>query len=613
MRQFKNSPIILRLVARPALWLGILLSCSIAAAFYVLATRSVDNDARERFAGVARGVQITVSARIKSYTDVLRGARTLFNTSEKLSRAQFHDYVEGLDLASNFPGIETFNFARFLTDAERDAWEREQREDLQRSAPDSMPFRILPPGRRALYSVLQFIEPSSNSAVPLGFDMNAYARVGNSITNLRDTGAMISSGAPIPYISVPGNAALALRMPIYRRGMPVTTVLERRASHLGSIGLAFRMRNLLDGVLENLPIRRVHMTLVDTPRAPVPAKPVLLFDSDYRDGKRVLAPPPPGSFSAMLPINYHGRMWTATLRVAKGDLYTGFEEYLPWAAMLVGLCGAGLLFALFHALSSSRQRAVELAKGMTSELRESQTKLEQTHDTLRRLAAHADQIKEAERKRIAREIHDDLGQNLLALRIEADMLSTRTRTGHPRLHARAHTTLQQIDATIKSVRQIINDLRPNVLDLGLSAAVEWQVAEFTRRSGIACELVDELNDMAVNDHCATAFFRILQESLSNVVRHAHAHGVRVELASAHGRLRMDVRDDGVGLHAHGVAKPGSFGLIGIMERIHILGGSCTISNAAGGGTVVSVSVPLSVDMPGVAPAASAAPRQSALA
>ena len=609
MPPFRNS-FISRLAARSALWIGVLLSCSIGGVFYLFAANSVEKDARERFVGVARGVQITISARIKSYTDVLRGARTLFNTSEKLSGAQFHDYVEGLDLANNFPGIETFNFLRSLTDAERDDWEREQREDMRRYAPNAAPFRITPPGRRASYAVFQFIEPSANSAVPLGFDLSANRRVADSISNLRDSGEMITSGSPVPYISVPGNVGLALRMPIYRKDMPVATRVERRLAHLGSIGLAFRMRNLLDGVLENLPIRHVHMTLVDNPRTPVAAPPVLLFDSDYRDGKRALAPAPANSFAAALPINYHGRSWTATLRVGRGDLYTGFEEYLPWAAMLVGLCGAGLLFALFYTLSSSRQRAVQLARGMTSELRESQTKLEQTHDTLRRLAAHADQIKEGERKRIAREIHDDLGQNLLALRIEADMLSTRTRTGHPRLHARARMTLQQIDATIKSVRQIINDLRPNVLDLGLGAAAEWQVAEFTRRSGIACELVDELNDMAVNDHCATAYFRILQESLSNITRHAQARHVRVRLACAHGQLRMEVRDDGVGLHAGGAAKPGSFGLIGIMERIHILGGSCTVLSAAEGGTVVSVSVPLTAGAPGTP---GTARRQSALA
>jgi signal transduction histidine kinase len=607
-----KNPLDLRRTVGPTLAMGALLAFSVGAAFYLIAARSIENDTRARFAGHARGAQITIIARIKSYTDLLRGATSLFQTTDTLTRTAFHDYVRGLDLAHNFPGIETLNFAHPLLDADRDAWEREQRADLYRTAPEAPPFTIMPPGRRPSYLVLQFIEPTANSVLPLGFDISSNTKTVDTLAGLRDTGKLIASGVPIPYISVPGNAGLAVRMPIYRRGMPVGTMAERRAAYAGSVGLAFRVSNLVDGLLEDLSIRHVRMTLNDTTRKPGKGPPVLLYDSDLREGKRIMAPLAGDNFSAAVPIEYHGRTWTATFSIAKADLYTGFEDYLPWAAMLAGMLSASLLFALFHAQSSSRQRAVQLATGMTRELRDSQAKLEQTHENLRRLAAHADQIKEAERKRIAREIHDDLGQNLLALRIEADLLTNRTRARHPRLHARARNTLQQIDATIRSVRQIINDLRPNVLDLGLSAAVDWQTAEFTRRSGIPCTLIDELNDLPIDDHCATAFFRILQESLSNIVRHAHARAVRVELNTAHGCLRMGVSDDGVGL-GDGVPRVGSFGLVGIEERIHILGGTCTITSTPDSGTLVYVSVPLSADTASRSRAAKSAPRRAALA
>src|SRR5690606_17258009 len=114
--------------------------------------------------------------------------------------------------------------------------------------------------------------------------------------------------------------------------------------------------------------------------------------------------------------------------------------------------------------------------------------LRRSKQLLQELATHQEAIKEEERKRIAREIHDELGQNLLALRIDASMLHARTGGLHPRLHEKAQHALEQIDTTIKSVRTIINDLRPPVLDLGLLAAIEWQVKEFVRRNGIACKL-----------------------------------------------------------------------------------------------------------------------------
>jgi signal transduction histidine kinase len=159
------------------------------------------------------------------------------------------------------------------------------------------------------------------------------------------------------------------------------------------------------------------------------------------------------------------------------------------------------------------------------------------------------------------------------------------------LHARAGATLTQIDSTIKSVRQIINDLRPNVLDLGLNAAVDWQIAEFRRRTGIQCDLVEYNRDIRISDDFATAAFRILQESLTNVQRHARASWVRVDLLIEQGWVRMSIRDNGIGLD-NGTRKPGSFGLIGMKERVNMLGGTLSLSDAPGGGTVVEVALPI---------------------
>ncbi|MGF6274807.1 signal transduction histidine kinase [Massilia sp. UYP11] len=152
--------------------------------------------------------------------------------------------------------------------------------------------------------------------------------------------------------------------------------------------------------------------------------------------------------------------------------------------------------------------------------------------------------------------------------------------------------MRQIDVTIRSVRQIINDLRPNVLDLGLSAAVDWQVADFARRTGIECELVDDDGEHRIDDHSATAFFRILQESLNNVARHARATRVRIALQQQADMLTMTIRDNGVGMQPGSRNRHGSFGLVGIEERVGILGGSFSISSGLDAGTTVVVSIPV---------------------
>jgi signal transduction histidine kinase len=220
--------------------------------------------------------------------------------------------------------------------------------------------------------------------------------------------------------------------------------------------------------------------------------------------------------------------------------------------------------------------------------------LRQSKQLLQELASHQEAIKEEERKRIAREIHDELGQNLLALRIDASLLHARTSGMHPRLNEKAQHALDQIDTTIKSVRAIINDLRPPVLDLGLQAAIEWQIQEFRRRSGITCEItvLDEHFDRDLEERCATALFRIVQESLTNIVRHAQASKVCLSLGRDGLGLRMRIADNGVGM-LHPERNGGlAFGLQGIRERVRMLEGKLEIDSVPGRGTVLSVTIPV---------------------
>lgn len=228
-----------------------------------------------------------------------------------------------------------------------------------------------------------------------------------------------------------------------------------------------------------------------------------------------------------------------------------------------------------------------------TEFKRTEKALLQSQETIRRLAAHQEWVKESERKRIAREIHDDLGQNLLALRIDVSMLAARTEHSHPRLNAKIKAALNQIDTTVKSVRGIINNLRPAVLDLGLPAAFEWQVQEFQRRSGIACTLDihgrDE--DYKLDDHLAITLFRILQESLTNVSRHARADRITISLSKDAGNMLMRVADNGVGLHQNCRRKANSYGLIGIRERINTLRGELIVDSRENTGTALTVIIP----------------------
>lgn len=206
-------------------------------------------------------------------------------------------------------------------------------------------------------------------------------------------------------------------------------------------------------------------------------------------------------------------------------------------------------------------------------------------DELRELISHQEKIREDERTRIAREIHDELGQRLLALRIEVSLLKQEDDFGE-RHSQRIDEILGHIDATVRSVRTLINDLRPTVLDLGLVASLDWQARDFTRANGIACVFRSDSEELALDDKRATVLFRVLQEALTNVIKHAKANKVEIELKQDGQNLVLSVADDGIGMPKVRNRRIKSYGLAGIRERIGMLNGEFRIVTGDSGTTLI---------------------------
>ena len=218
-------------------------------------------------------------------------------------------------------------------------------------------------------------------------------------------------------------------------------------------------------------------------------------------------------------------------------------------------------------------------------LRESEQKL---HDLL----AHQRANREAERKRIAGEIHDTLGQNLLALRIDIVMLYQHTASRHGRLHDWIGAALDNVDTTLRTVKQLMGDLRPSGLELGLQATLEMEVHKFVRASGIACQLkADAVASLALDDETMLTVCRVLQECLNNVFRHSLASRVSVVLGVTDGLIDMEVSDNGIGFDPAAPRRSSSYGLFGLEERLAAHGGSLSIDSKRMHGTAVSMQLP----------------------
>jgi len=237
-------------------------------------------------------------------------------------------------------------------------------------------------------------------------------------------------------------------------------------------------------------------------------------------------------------------------------------------------------------------RALREAEERTQH-RRAEEQLRESHEQLRALSVYLQSVREEERTRIAREVHDELGQALTSCKLDLSWIAGKLPSDLKPLIDKARTLTAHIDSTIQTVRRISSELRPGVLDhLGLVAAIEWQANEFQNRTGIRCDVRSRIREPLDQD-LSTTFFRIFQETLTNVIRHAGATQVAVDLKEAEGRITLEVKDNGRGIARTEIFNSQSMGLLGMRERTELLGGIFQIGNVPRKtGTRVRVSIPL---------------------
>jgi PAS domain S-box-containing protein len=269
------------------------------------------------------------------------------------------------------------------------------------------------------------------------------------------------------------------------------------------------------------------------------------------------------------------------LRIVTGLRRNG-EEF-PIDASISQLSGSdGRFYTVILRDVSARVRAEEA--------------LRRSKDELHELASAAQRAREHEKSRIARELHDELGQALTALQMDVAWCREKLPPGQDGMAMRLERMEALLGTTVAATRRIAADLRPLMLDdLGLLPALEWLVESFTQHTGVPCELAVDNQELELPDMQATAVFRTVQESLTNIAKHARASRVDVAIEHADSQLTISVRDDGVGFSLQQSQKPDSYGLLGLRERAALLGGEASVTSAPGRGTQVEVHFPVTRD------------------
>ncbi|CAN7614177.1 EAL domain-containing protein [Trinickia sp. LjRoot230] len=359
---------------------------------YSLLASFVERDAQLRFDNDSRGVEQQIATRVRLYSDVLVTMRALFTSDSEVTRSEFRDFVKGLDLPGRYPGFQTLNYAFYVRDDDLAAFQASQRADgLLRRA--GITFSVRTSGSHPVHEILTYVEPLESNREVVGIDIESGVGRSAVLQASRDSGEAVSSGRRIFAAKQVG---LAIRLPVYRRGMPVETVTQRRLAYVGSVGAGIWISGMMAGLLSAETLRLQHYRIYDAgslrePEVP-PSGATLLYDSTTgvwlpaqhaagaalegtsvaKVGRLKGQASASAEWSRQAFQSFGGRRWRIVFN-ADPSVLMGPQRYLPDMAMVCGLVISILLSGLAYALSSARSRALRLAEMITSDLRESET------------------------------------------------------------------------------------------------------------------------------------------------------------------------------------------------------------------------------------------------
>jgi signal transduction histidine kinase len=603
---------LLRRAFRSAVLPWLVLAVGVPASLFLstLIQNSVENLARLRFEREANDVNGIIQGRLRSYNDVLYALRALFSGGHPVDRLRFRRFIESLDLKSRYPGFMSLNYAAYISASDKARFERTVRTDTSIDARGYPEFSIKPPGDRSEYFVIVYLEPMADYEFALGLDLGANpmaddpGKVAATVRLQRDTGRLIASGQPLRVKRSKEALYLAMRLPVYQTEVRLDTVERRRAAYSGSVGAAFDVEYLMREALTEELLRYMRIRLYDAGSAidaPAPGgaeRKRLLFDSASRLGAEAVESrenADTSAFHVVLPVEIASRLWEFHYSAPKNAIVSDTDRLLPPAILTGGVLSTLLVFGVLYFLASSRSRAVEIANEITKDLRASEEELRASAEQMQALSRRLVEVQESERRELARELHDRVGQDLTALSISLDILRTQLpdKSGEA-MRSRIDDAAALLDATAGTIENVMSELRPPMLDdYGLLPALQWYANEYSVRTGIAVRVDGDERMQRLPQSSEIALFRIMQEALTNVAKHAHATRVDIALVRSEKQCTLSVADDGSGLDPASLSIAGKrrgLGMVTMRERTQAMGGEFDIA-APGRGTRVMVRVP----------------------
>ena len=544
----------------------LLISLLLTAVAWYYARQNIEQQAKALFDQTVQATQATIDRRVNAYLDSIFGARGFLYASESVGPSEWENYVEGLGPESRLKGLQIVGFVKYVMPRERETFSRWAREEgLPELRPD-----LQPGGERPAYFPIAYVGPldEANTQI-INQDLYTEPAHRSAMDRARDTGSpqatgMVyvltepSAGSSVDLALEPG---FAVYLPVYREGVSQGTVAERRSALDGFVVGAFRTDELFADVFEGTFDPAIDFEVYDGRHAALSPP---LYDNDGVERARQKVADP--LFSEESRIEVAGRQWSlyfSTLAAFEEEVQSSLPTFV-----LVG--GVALSFLLFGITWVLVRIAVENARLLVE---------------VRGKAALE------ERQRLARELHDSVSQALYGIALGAKTARTLLDRDSTKVASPLDYILSLADAGLAEMRALIFELRPESLEReGLVAALEKQAAALRARHEIKVE-TDLCNEPDAPLEIKEALYRIAQEALHNIVKHAHASSVRIRMRCSPENVTLDVSDDGIGFEPEGDF-PGHLGLHSMRERTERLGGTLAVESAPGKGTQIRAWIPM---------------------
>ncbi len=569
--------------------LGVALSITVSALSYYADKKLIQaefNEAAEnRYSAFKREIDSDLSA--------LASLQALYNSSRKgVERSEFRNFTN--HILKQHASIQALEWMPRVPDSRREAYERAARRE---GFPDFQLTERIAQGKmrreekRKEYFPVYFVEPYKGNEIALGFDLASNPERLETLEAARKTGEISATGRITLVQESKGQAGFIVFAPIYRKGALINSDQPRRDNLEGFALGVFRISDIVEKAMNYLKPEGVDIFIYDVSE-PEKERFLYAYSSDTRKTFLLNQDQPETDIQNTKTVEVAGRKWMVIYSAAP-DFIAAKSSWHPWGLLLAGLAVTGLvagfLFIVSHAehLETFANDLSDANANLAYEIMERKN----AHEQLRDLAAHLQSVREEERTKIARDIHDELGQTLTAQKMELSWF--REKYGdHKPIFDKAGAMLDVLNATIRSVKRICTDLRPSLLDdFGLVDAMQWQANEFQTRTRIEC-VVDSVPEVIELDkELSTALFRIFQEALTNVLKHAKATKVTAILTIEDDNIMLEVIDNGKGVTDEELSKPQSFGIMGMRERVYPWGGKVQVTCHKNGGAIVKVCMP----------------------